>query len=173
MLKFWTIFSATILLSGCVNKTPAVSAAIKSQQQDYEQGYQNLSDQYDALKTSDLAVFQKKIDLELQSDLNSLSIETHLNPAKWAAPADIAAETVRLQGLHDTKLATFKASIAQFDTLKAKNESVNIANARAINNALNPPPVPTTTANLAPQIQAASGTTAPAPLSAATQATGK
>ena len=110
---------------------------------------------------------------ELQSDLNSLSIETKLNPAKWSSPADIAAETIRLQSLHDTKLSAFKASIAQFDALKAKNEATNLTTARAINNALNPPPVPTTTANLAPQIQAASGSTAAAPLSAAIQPTGK
>ena len=113
MLKFWTIICAMILLSGCVNKTPAVSAAIKAQQDAYEKAHQNDSDQYDALETSDLANYIKRIDIELKVDLQSLDVQSKLNPAKWDSPS-IAAETVRLQSLHDTKIADFKASLTQF-----------------------------------------------------------
>ena len=55
------------------------------------------------------------------------------------------------------------SQLAQFRALKTRNEAVNVNTARQIRDKLLPPPVPTTTENLGPQINAATGGQSAAP----------
>ena len=114
--------------------------------------------------------FTKKNDLELEADLDKLASEVTLDAAhvKWQNAAQIAKETTRLHALHDKHAADYAASQKVMSDLRDKNNAVNVGNAQKVDTALNPPKpaVGLAPLNLQASINAAGGSTPPAPLSA-------
>lgn len=154
---------ALIFLAGCSAQSAARQQGTITMAQAYEDAYQNAADQFEGDDAAAIANNVKHNDLMLKHDLDNLAGAATLDAAhtKWT-PTAIAAETTRLQALHDQKIADYKTARAQWRALKIKNEQVNLVTARALRDKLNPPPVQTTTVNLNPQIQTQAGTQPPA-----------
>ena len=153
-----------ILAPGCAKATPTYAKGTKAAAEYYDTAYKNLSVQFDEQQRAMLATYTQKKDVELSVDLKSLAYQSQLNPVLWT-PANVAAETTRLQALHDQRIADYQASLQNFANLKAKNEATNLANAHKLRDALNPPPLPANApTDLTPSISAAAGTPAPGPI---------
>ncbi len=150
------------LLAGCETATPTRKQAEQAERTARDLAYQNLSDQYDAQEKANIINYTKRIDLELKHDLSSLDVQSKIEPIKWT-PAAIAAETSRLQALHDSKIVAYKESLLTFRKLKEKNEAVNIGTANKIRDAL-ANPKPAAPLNQSAEIQASTGVTKPVPL---------
>ena len=163
----WILCMVVFILTfaGCMNRTPAVTAAINKDNEAVTVYAKNASNQYDGLEAAAIAGHTLRMDVELQQDLKSLAAQAKLNPVQWDN-VSIAAETTRLQALHDKKIADYAASLAAYRQLKSKNEQVNLGAHKQIVAALNPPNTvaSTTTVDLTGQINAASGVSAPAPI---------
>lgn len=164
---YWCALMSVAALFGCnhLNKTKAVSDAEKADANAVAIYAHNSSSQYDALETADIKGHTLRMDVELAQDMNSLATQAKLDGVKWNS-ITIAAETTRLQAVHDQKIADYAASLAHFRTLKTTNEQVNLGAHLKIAAALNPPATvsSTTTVDLSGQINAASGVSAPGPI---------
>lgn len=155
---------AGIATPGCAKATPTYAKATNATTQYYDTAYQNLSAQFDEQQRALLATYTQKKDVELAADLKQLNDEALVNPIKWT-PSYVAAETTRLQALHDSKIAQYQASLQNFAALKAKNEATNLTNAHKLRDVLNPPPPPSSApTDLTPAISAAAGVPAPGPI---------
>ncbi len=152
-----------LMLPGCANRTPAVSEGIDKMGAAYEQGHANDTASYNKMKAANLVNYQRKKDLELKADLQSLEIQSKLDPPKWTTNA-IADEAARLHSVHDTAISAYKESIAKADAIRAENETKNYGVARQIRAALNPPKAPAAPVDQTQQIEATGATPQAVPL---------
>lgn len=153
-----------LVLPGCAKATPTYAKATHASTVYYDTAYNNLSAQFDEQQRALLATYTQKKDVELTVDLKALAYQAQLNPALWT-PANVAAETNRLQTLHDAKIAEYQRSLNNFAAIKAKNEITNLANAHKLRDVLNPPPPPSATpVDLTGNISTAAGVPPPVPL---------
>ncbi len=150
-------------LIGCAAATPTRKQGEAMLSNDYEQTYANEAARADSLAAANVINHTRRMDLELKIDLQTLAQQAAMTPAVWTSTA-IAAETTRLQALHDEKIRAYNSGpMANSAALRVQNEAINLAAARKLRDAMNPP-APVQPVNLAPQINATTGAPAPGTL---------
>lgn len=160
---FFASIALALIMAGCETATPNRKKAEEAGFIAAEAGKKNDDLIYQKTATANQINFAKKKDLELQHDLESLASQSKLNPAKWDSTA-IAAETVRLQAIHDKAVSDYAASQARNEALRAKNEAVNYGAMRKIRAALNPPKNDNKLLDQTIDIEATGATPQPPPL---------
>jgi len=154
-----------VLLSGCETATPNRKKAEEASYIAAEMAKKNEDAIYAKTAAANQLNFRARKDLELKKDLESLQIQAQMDATKtkWTDAA-IAAETVRLQALHDSAIANYAASQAKNDALRAANEEKNYGAMRKIRAALNPPKNDNPLVDQTIQIEATGATPQPPPL---------